>query len=87
MPLSQTRHPWQLPNVATLAELQVSVAGLPEKDRASLLSFILDTLAAPDYDVGNEELAQRAMELESGALVPISLEELKKGVFADLGRE
>ena len=73
--------------MVTLAEIQAQAASLPEEDRASLASFLLETLGAPDYDVSDEEVAERAKELASGKVAAISLAELRAGVFADLGRE
>jgi hypothetical protein len=71
--------------VVTLAEIQSQVASLPEEDRASLASFILETLDSPDYDVSDEALALRTREIKGGSVSPISMEELRKRVMNDLG--
>ena len=40
-----------------------------------------------DYDVSDEEVAERAREAKSGEVATIPIEELRKGVFSDRGLE
>ena len=72
--------------MASLAEYKEQVAALPVEQRASLASFLLHTLPDPDYDVSDEEVAERVRQTKSGEIPTISMDELRKGVFADRGR-
>ena len=72
--------------MASLAEYKEQVAALPVEQRASLASFLLHTLPDPDYDVSDEEVAERVRQTKSGEIQTISMDELRKGVFADRGR-
>lgn len=69
-----------------LAEVQKQVAALPVEQRASLASFLLHSLPDPDYDVSDEEVAERVRESKAGEIEMLSFEELRKGVFTDRGR-
>ena len=70
----------------SLAEVQKQVAALPVEERASLASFLLHSLPDPDYDVSDEEVAERVRESKAGEIEMLSFEELRKGVFTDRGR-
>lgn len=61
-------------------------AALPVEQRASLASFLLYSLPNPNYDVSDEEVAERVRQTKSGEIETISMDELRKGVFADRGR-
>lgn len=70
----------------SLAEVQKQVAALPVEERASLASFLLHSLPDPDYDVSDEEVAERVRESKAGEIEMLSFEELRKGVITDRGR-
>ena len=70
----------------TLAEFKEQAAALSVEQRASLASFLLHSLPAPDYDVSDDEVAERVRQTISGEIQTISMDELRKGVFADRGR-
>ena len=72
--------------MSSLAEVQKQVAALPVEERASLASFLLHSLPNPDYDVSDEEVAERVRESKAGEIEMLSFEELRKGVFTDRGR-
>ncbi len=72
--------------MASLAEFKEQVAALPVEQRASLASFLLHSLPDPNYDVSDEEVAERARQIKSGEIEIISMDELRKGVFSDRGR-
>ena len=72
--------------MSSLAEVQKQVAALPVEERASLASFLLHSLPDPDYDVSDEEVAERVRESKAGETEMLSFEELRKGVFTDRGR-
>jgi hypothetical protein len=72
--------------MSSLAEVQKQVAALPVEQRASLASFLLNSLPNPDYDVSDEEVAERVRQSKAGEVEMISFEELRKGVFSDRGR-
>ncbi len=70
----------------TFADFKEMAATLPLEQRASLASFLLKSLPDSDYDVSDEEVAQRVRETQSGEVSTISMEELREGVFADRRR-
>ena len=72
--------------MSNLAEVQKQVAALPVEQRASLASFLLHSLPDPDYDVSDEEVAERVRESKAGEIELLSFEELRNGVFTDSGR-
>ena len=61
-------------------EIEQEAIALPEKQRASLVSTLLETLSPLDLDVTDEEVGRRDAELESGAVQPITHEELVRRV-------
>jgi hypothetical protein len=69
-----------------LAEFKKQAAALPMEERASLASFLLHSLPDPDYDVSDEEVAERARQMKSGEVPTLSMAELRTGVFADRRR-
>ena len=72
--------------MVNIAKFKEQVAALPVEQRASLASFILHSLPDPDYDVSDEEVAERVRQIKSGEVGTISLDELRAGVFSDRGR-
>ncbi len=69
--------------MVNLAEFKEQVAAMPIEERASLASFLLHSLPDPDYDVSDEEAAARFRQMKSGEVAPISMDELREGVFSD----
>lgn len=72
--------------MSSLAEVRKQGAALPVEQRASLASFLLHSLPDPDYDVSDEELAERVRQSKAGEVEMLSFEELRKGVLTDRGR-
>lgn len=66
--------------MSSLAEVQKQVAALPVEQRASLASFLLHSLPDPDYDVSDEEVAERVRQSKAGEVEMLSFEELREGV-------
>jgi len=69
--------------MVSFTEFKEQVAALPIEQRASLASFILHSLPDPDYDVPDEEVAERVRQIKSGEVGTISMEELRAGVLSD----
>jgi hypothetical protein len=72
--------------MVSFADIKKQTAALPVEQRASLASFLLHSLPEPDYDVSDEEVAERLRQLKSGEVSTISMTELRDGVFSDRGR-
>ena len=72
--------------MVSLADFKKQTAGLPVEQRASLASFLLHSLPEPDYDVSDEEVAERLRQMKSGEVSTISMDELRAGVSFDRGR-
>ncbi len=72
--------------MVSIAEFQEQVAALPVEQRASLASFLLRSLPDPDYDVSDEEVAERVRQVKFGEVATISMDELRDGVLSDRGR-
>lgn len=53
---------------------------LSQEDRATLLSALIDDLGRPDYDVSDEEVAERVRQMESGEVEGITFDELKRSL-------
>jgi Putative addiction module component len=64
----------------SLSEIEQAALTLPEADRAALVAKLLDTLPTYDGDVSDAEVDQRDRELDSGAVSPISHDELMRRV-------
>lgn len=69
--------------MVSLSEVKEQVAALPVEQRASLASFLLQSLPDPDYEVSDEEVAERVRQTKAGEVDAMSMEELRNGVFAD----
>jgi len=72
--------------MVNISEVQEQVAALPVEQRASLASFLLHSLPDPDYDVSDEEVAERVRQVKSGEVATISMDELRDGVLSDRRR-
>jgi Putative addiction module component len=72
--------------MVSFTEFKEHAAALSVEQRASLASFLLHSLPGPDYDVSDEEVAERARQMKAGEVATISMDELREGVFADRGR-
>jgi hypothetical protein len=72
--------------MVSFADIKKQTAELPIEQRASLASFLLHSLPEPDYDVSDEEVAERLRQLKSGEVSTISMTQLRDGVFSDRGR-
>jgi hypothetical protein len=72
--------------MVSLAEFKEQAAALTVEQRASLASFLLHSLPEPAYDVSDEEVAERLLQMKSGKVETISMDELREGVFADRRR-
>jgi hypothetical protein len=72
--------------MVSLAEFKEKAAALSVEQRASLASFLLHSLPDPEYDVSDEEAAERLRQMKSGEVETISMDELREGVFSDRRR-
>jgi hypothetical protein len=70
--------------MSSLAEVQKQVAALPVEQRASLASFLLHSLPDPDYDVSDEEVAERVRQSKAGEVEMLSFEEVREGASRSL---
>lgn len=61
-------------------EIEQEAVALSEKERATLVSSLLETLIPPGLDISDDEVIQRDAELESGAVQPISHDEFVRRV-------
>lgn len=89
MHVTVKKHPFQCDNrwypllMVSFAEVKEQVAALPVEERASLASYLLHSLPDPDYDVSDEEVAERARQTQAGEVETLSMEELRAAVFSD----
>lgn len=60
----------------TLEAIQREALQLPIEQRGALISELLKTLGEPSFCGGDEEVAERVREIESGEVENISHEEL-----------
>jgi hypothetical protein len=72
--------------MVSLAKFKEQAAALSVEQRASLASFLLHSLPDPEYDVSDEEAAERLRQMKSGEVETISMDELREGVFSDRRR-
>ena len=61
-------------------ELKSTIDQLSLEERASLASYLLHSLEAPDYDVSDEEVIQRVNELHSRKVQEMDHETLVEGL-------
>ena len=64
--------------MAKLAEIRNTLAKLPREERAELAAFLLEDLDALHDWVGDEEVARRSDELDSGVEKGLTQEEFLK---------
>jgi hypothetical protein len=69
--------------MVSLAKFKEQAAALSVEQRASLASFLLHSLPDPEYDVSDEEAAERLRQMKSGEVETISMDELRESVFSD----
>jgi hypothetical protein len=69
-----------------LMEIEQEALALPDRDRASLVAALLDTLPPPGTDVSDEEVEQREREMDSGQVTAISHQEFVRRVQEQRGR-
>ncbi len=69
-----------------LAQVKEQVAALPVEERATLASFLLHSLPDSDYDVSDEDVAERVRQTKVGEIDTITMDELREGVFSDRKR-
>lgn len=67
----------------TISDLKEMAATLPVEDRASLASFLIHSLPETDYDVSDEEVAERVRQIQTGAVETITMSELREGTIAE----
>jgi hypothetical protein len=72
--------------MVSLAKFKEQAAALSVEQRASLASFLLHSLPDPEYDVSDEEAAERLRQMKSGEVETISMDELREGIFSDRRR-
>jgi putative addiction module component (TIGR02574 family) len=63
-----------------LQEIEHEALALSEAERAALVLSLMDTLAAPGADIGDDEVLRRDAELESGKVAPMTHEEFVQSV-------
>lgn len=73
------RQSWYLADMK-LAEIEQEALALPDRERASLVAKLLDTLPLPGTEVSDDEVERREQELESGQATEISHEEFVRRV-------
>ncbi len=66
-----------------LAEIEREALALPERERAKLVTTLLETFGAPGTDISDKEVIQRDRDLEGGAVEPISHDEFVRRVRAE----
>ena len=64
----------------TLEQLCQEAQQLRHPEKGVLISRLLSDFGTPEYDVSDEEVLRRKEDLESGAVVDISHEELVSGL-------
>jgi len=69
-----------------LVEIEQEALALPDRDRASLVAKLLDTLPPPGTDVSDEEVDLREREMDLGQVSAISHEEFVRRVQEQRGR-
>ena len=74
----------------SVAEIQKNVSGLPEKERAKLAAWLLDSLPpSSEDDAGTaslEEAVRRREELDSGRVQPVPEKEFWAGIDLERGQ-
>ena len=69
-----------------LQNLEQEALGLSERERAELVLSLMNTLAAPESDISDEEVFRRDAELETGSTEAMIHEEFVRRVRQERGR-
>jgi hypothetical protein len=69
-----------------LQNLEQEALGLSERERAELVLSLMNTLAAPEADISDEEVFRRDAELETGSTEAMIHEEFVRRVRQERGR-
>ncbi|MEM7600982.1 MAG: addiction module protein [Verrucomicrobiota bacterium] len=64
----------------TLEELKVEAVRLGDDEKGALIDDLIESMSPPSYWVSDEEVRERAKELETGEVKGISFEELARRV-------
>lgn len=64
--------------MSRFTEIRESIVGLSKPERAELAVLLLGSLDDTHYWVDDEEVDQRAAEMDSGAVVGVTKEEFRK---------
>ena len=64
----------------SLLEIEQQARALSLRERAALVTALLDTFPGPGTEVSEEEVARRDRELEEGSVEAISQAEFVRGV-------
>lgn len=62
--------------MTNLQKIERDACVLPLEDRAALVAYLLNTFDLPGYDVSDEEVVRREIEMESGGEPGITHTEL-----------
>lgn len=62
----------------TIDEIRIKTQSLDDSEKGILAEELLQSIAPSDYSVTDEEVHERARQLESGEVEGITFEELKK---------
>ena len=69
-----------------VAEIEHEALALTERERAALVSKLLDTLPPSGTDISDEEVEQREQDLASGKVTAISQDEFARHVQRQRGQ-
>ena len=69
-----------------LEKIEQEALALNDKDRATLVLSLMDTLAVPGADIADEEVLRRDAELESGTVAPMAHDEFVRHVQEGRGK-
>ena len=67
-------------------EIEHEAKALSNRERAALVTTLLDTFPKPPGDVSDEEAEHRDLELEGGSVEPISQAEFVRRVERERGQ-
>jgi len=67
-------------------QIETEALALPESARAELVCRLLQTLPPSGFEVSDEEVLQRDLDLDTGIVEPISHEEFVRRVGTARGR-
>jgi hypothetical protein len=68
-----------------LQDIEQEALALSERERADLVLSLMNTLAAPEAEVSDEEVLRRDTELEEGSVEPLLHEEFVRRVREERG--